>query len=80
MKDWTSGPDRDDNIHCFAYALAILMRLRTDNYEKTRTWSRRRENVIAAVHDYHRRAGVEPGAVDPGHYQRFQNNLSKNAG
>ena len=78
MKDWTSGPDRDDDIHCFAYALAILMRLRTDNYEKTRTWSRRRENVIAAVHDYHRRAGVEPGAVDPGHYQRFQNILPEN--
>ena len=57
MKDWTSGPDLDDNYHCFAYALAILMRLRTDNYGKTRTWSRRRENVIAAVHDYQQTRG-----------------------
>ena len=48
MKDWTSGP---------YYALAILMRLRTDNYGKTRTWSRCRENVIAAVHDYQQTRG-----------------------
>ena len=34
MKDWFSD-DTDPNIHCFAYALAVALKVQEDGYEKT---------------------------------------------
>ena len=78
MKDWFSGDDRDENIHCFAYSLAIALRLINNSYNQVRTWSKSRPEVVKEVSRLHRLAGVPPGPVGPPHCQQFQNILPPN--
>ena len=75
IKDWSIGDDRDDNIHCFAYSLAVVVRLLEYPYKSVRQWCEGSTRVRAAVLDYHTRAEVPPGPVSPHHYQQFQNIL-----
>ena len=72
MKDWFFGDDRDENIHCFAYSLAIGLRLMNYTYNRVRGWSKSRCRVVEEVSRLHRLAGVPPGPVGPQHYQQFQ--------
>ena len=74
FKDWFLK-ETDPDIHCFAYALQIVVRRLTQTYLQVRGWSRSRNLVIEGVADYHTRAGVPPGVVTPEHYQSFQNIL-----
>ena len=75
MKDWSIGDGTGDEIPCFAYALALGVRLLDHTYYQVRTWSRSRLQVRDAVLDYHARAGVPPGGVSPSHFQQFQDIL-----
>ena len=75
MKDWFFGDDRDENIHCFAYSLAIGLRLMNYTYNRVRGWSKSRCQVVEEVSRLHRLAGVPPGPVGAQHYQQFQNIL-----
>ena len=74
MKDWFSE-DTDPNIHCFAYALAVALKVQVDGYEITRNWSRCRYKVIDAVRELHAKADVPPGFVSAQHFEAFNNNL-----
>ena len=75
MKDWFAGGQVHDGIHCFAYSLAIGLKLLTESYLTVRTWSRCRKKVIDRIALLHAAAGVPPGRVSSEHFQQFQNSL-----
>ena len=77
MRDWSIGDDSDDDIPCFACALALAVRLLDHTYLQVRGWSRCRLQVRDTVLDYHTRAGVLPGGVSPNHFQQFQDILQE---
>ena len=76
IKNWfTKEEDRDVQIPCFAYALAIAMKLKTQNYAHVNNWSRCRTMVKRECMGLHREAGVPVGAVTVHQFTLFQQQL-----
>jgi len=78
MRDWFTDENRDPQIHCFAYALAIAKKLKTECYKNVRIWSRCRTRVRGEVMKLHREAGVPAGPVAVHQYPAFQHQLPEN--
>ena len=75
-KNWfTKEEDRDVQIPLFAYALAIAMRLETQNYAHVNSWSRCRTMVRRECIRLHREARVHVSAVIVHQYTLFQQQL-----
>ena len=64
--------NQDPDIHCFAYALAVSLKLQSESYYKMKIWSAFRNKVKHVVNQLHRKAGVQPVAVSPENYDAFQ--------
>ena len=71
----TKEEDRDVQIPCFVYALAIAMKLKTQNYAHVNNWSRCRTMVRRECMRLHREAGVPVGDVTVHQYTFFQQQL-----
>ena len=75
-KNWfTKEEDRDVQIPCFAYALAIAMKLKTQNYAHVNNWSRCRTMVRRECMRLHQKTGIPVGAVTVHQYTLFQQQL-----
>ncbi len=75
MYDWFTDETRDDGIFCFAYALALRLKLLTETYADVRRWSKRILDVRAEVSRLHDLAGIPLGPVSSHHFQAFQDIL-----
>ena len=58
IQDWFTMDNQDPDIHCFAYALAVSLKLQSEPYYKVKRWSTSRNKVKTIVNQLHRKAGV----------------------